>query len=1364
MESVTRSLAALSTLGTIPTLDGSNFVEWLDALMIAITFLDLEIAFDEPMPENPTENSTAEERTIYEKWIKANKVGVKIILNSISRTIRGSIGIKDKAKDLLDTVKKQFTITDKAVGASLISRLSSMKYDGTMGVREHILAMAHIASKLKEVDMSVSDQYIVQFIFNSLPPAFGAFKVAYNQSPTTWDINELIARADQEERRLKAEGQMMVNFVSRSKFKSKGKGKKGTNAQATKTENAQATKPEKKDKGIMKKCYFCGKKGHFKKDCLKRKNWFESKGKNQTLVCFETNLTDVPSNTWWIDSGATIHVSGCMQGFLSSRSPNDGERTITMGNRKESRVEAIGTYRLVLDTGFILDLHNTFFVPDISRNLISVSKLDYDGFKFGFGNRCMDVIRNNKVVGNGYLCDGLYKLKLNPMYEQSLHTQHFNCGMNMGVKRMTINENSSMLWHKRLGHISKERMARLVKDGLLPNLNFTDFTVCIDCIKGKQTNTSKKGATRSSGLLEIIHTDICGRIHIPCFTGEEYFITFIDDFSRFGYVYLIKEKSDALNAFKIFKAEVEKQLDRKIKVVRSDRGGEYYGRYTESGRNLGPFARFLQEEGIVAQYTMPGTPQQNGVAERRNRTLIEMVRSMVSDTNLPESMWGEALKMAMYILNRVPTKAVPKTPFELWTNRKPSLNHFRVWGCPSEVRVFNPHERKLDPKTISGYFIGYPDRSKGYRFYCPNHTTRIIESGNAKFLEDHLNSGSGQNRNITYKEIRVEGDLPNKRSVYDVPLDIVINDNQEEQQPQNEQEAQEIQLPIIEPLPEQNNDPDPEILRRSTRTRRPAISNDYVVYLEEADIGVKDDPRTFKEAIECKNSDKWLDAMKDELESMTTNDVWDIVELPKNSKTVGCKWVFKTKRDSKGKVERFKARLVAKGFTQREGIDYNETYSPVSKKDSFRIIMALVAHFNLKLHQMDVKTAFLNGNLEEEVYMEQPEGFIKQSEKKLVCKLKKSIYGLKQASRQWYIKFNCVITAFEFTENVVDHCIYLKISGSKFIILVLYVDDILLASNDLGIIHETKEYLRNNFDMKDMGEATFVIGIEIYRDRSRGLLGLSQEAYIKTVLKRFRMEECKAQNTPMIKGDKFCKAQCPRNEIERIEMNKFPYAAAIGSLMYAQTCTRPDISFAVGMLSRYQSDPGMPHWVGVKKVLRYLSGTRNYMLSYRRSDRLEVIGYSDADFAGCLDSRKSTSGYIFLLANGAISWRSAKQTLVTPSTFDAEYVACFEATGHALWLRDFISGLYIVDTISKPLKIYCDNDAARRFAHNDKVASKSKFLEVKYLVLKEKVRNQLVSIIGTPTSMMLADPLTKALAPKPFQEHIRNMGLNELSY
>jgi len=330
--------------------------------------------------------------------------------------------------------------------------------------------------------------------------------------------------------------------------------------------------------------------------------------------------------------------------------------------------------------------------------------------------------------------------------------------------------------------------------------------------------------------------------------------------------------------------------------------------------------------------------------------------------------------------------------------------------------------------------------------------------------------------------------------------------------------------------------------------------------------------------------------------------------------------------------------------------------------------MTLVARYDLELHQMDVKTAFLNGDLEEEVYMDQPEGFLTTRNENLVCKLKKSIYGLKQASRQWYLKFNDTIMSYGFVENVVDRCIYMKVSESKFIILVLYVDDILLATNDIGLLHDVKKFLSNKFEMKDMGETSFMIGIEIFRDRSQGLLGLSQKSYINKVLERFRMEHCSAGIVPIQKGDKFSQMQCPKNDLERKTIESIPYASVVGSLMYVQTYTRPDISFAVGVLDQYQSNLGIDYWKAAKKVFRYLQGTKDHMLTYRRLDSLEVVGYSDSDYAGFVDSRKSTFGYIFLLAGGAVSWKSGKESIIATSTMKAEFVACFEATFHALWL------------------------------------------------------------------------------------------------
>ena len=278
------------------------------------------------------------------------------------------------------------------------------------------------------------------------------------------------------------------------------------------------------------------------------------------------------------------------------------------------------------------------------------------------------------------------------------------------------------------------------------------------------------------------------------------------------------------------------------------------------------------------------------------------------------------------------------------------------------------------------------------------------------------------------------------------------------------------------------DEPHEVTLRRSQRQKRIVISYDYVVYLQELefDLGIDEDSVLFSQAIESVNSIKWLDVIKEKLKPINHNGFWDLVKLPKGCERVDCKWVFKTKHDSNGNIERYKARRIAKDFTQKDGGDYKETFSSVSKNDYFKIIMAMVAHYDLELHQMDVKTTFWKGNLGEKIYMDQPKGFSFEGKEHMVCKLKYSIYGLKQTSQQWHLKFKDIITSFRFKENIVNGCIYLKVNGSKFIFMILYVDDILLVTNDLGLLHETKKFLSKNLQMKYMGGASYVIGIEIF--------------------------------------------------------------------------------------------------------------------------------------------------------------------------------------------------------------------------------------------------------------------------------------------
>ena len=426
----------------------------------------------------------------------------------------------------------------------------------------------------------------------------------------------------------------------------------------------------------------------------------------------------------------------------------------------------------------------------------------------------------------------------------------------------------------------------------------------------------------------------------------------------------------------------------------------------------------------------------------------------------------------------------------------------RKGALPTSLHgMFNPNIAKLDPKTVSCHFIGYPDKSKGFHFYCPDRYTKFVETRHAVFLEDEMMRGSLVARKIDLEEKRVHAPNPMIQEpffslpVATPPMTAMGEDpepvRQEPTKPVVEHER-EVQQQILEEVPEveAQNVPETEALRRSTRPRKSAISTDFKVYNTEM-VHMEKDPTSYEEAMRSPHSSMWMKAMEDEMKSMSSKDVWDLEEIPKGAKTVGCKWVYKIKYDSKGNIEKYKARLVAKGFTQREGIDYKETFSPVSCKDSFRIIMALVAHFDLELHQMDVKTAFLNGDLKEKFYMKQPKGFIMEGKENMGCRLKKSIYGLRQASRQWYLKFNQTIKSFGFKENIEDNCIYAMFKNGKYIFLILYVDDILLARSDVSLLQETKKYLSSNFDITDLGEASYVLGIEIHRDRNNGVLGLS---------------------------------------------------------------------------------------------------------------------------------------------------------------------------------------------------------------------------------------------------------------------------------
>ncbi|KAM2111915.1 hypothetical protein ACFX1R_014483 [Malus domestica] len=551
------------------------------------------------------------------------------------------------------------------------------------------------------------------------------------------------------------------------------------------------------------------------------------------------------------------------------------------------------------------------------------------------------------------------------------------------------------MWHLKLGHVNLEKIRKMSKDGYIRPLGNDQMGTCECCLKGKMTKSPFTGkGERATEILGLIHTDVCGPMSTTSRGGFSYYITFTDDHSRFGYVYLMKYKSESFERFKEFKNEVEKQTGKQIKTLRSDRGGEYLSN---------EFLDYLKECGIVSQWNPPGTPQHNGVSERRNRTLMNMVRSMMSSANLPVTFWRYALYTAAYLLNRVPSKS-----------------------------------------------------TLGYEFYNPDDK-KVFVARTAMFLEDEFVLNGSSEKTIELKEINEINDEP-------------------------QTSTQQVDNPVPEPLAPRRSE------RVSKPPKRYGLDNDFDELYLLGDNETKEDPRDYTEAMSDIDSKRWQEAMKSEMDSMYQNQVWTLVDPPEGIVPVGNKWVFKRKIGVDGNVETYKARLVAKGYRQREGIDYEETFSPVAMIKSIRILLAIAAYHDYEIWQMDVKTAFLNGYLEEELYMTQPEGFVSKSEKTKVCKLQRSIYGLKQASRSWNIRFDTEIKTFGFTQNEDDNCVYQKVVGDAVVFLVLYVDDILLFGNDTAVLSSVKVWLSKTFHMKDLGDASYVLGIKLYRDRSRKLI------------------------------------------------------------------------------------------------------------------------------------------------------------------------------------------------------------------------------------------------------------------------------------
>ena len=510
-------------------------------------------------------------------------------------------------------------------------------------------------------------------------------------------------------------------------------------------------------------------------------------------------------------------------------------------------------------------------------------------------------------------------------------------------------------------------------------------------------------------------------------------------------------------------------------------------------------------------------------------------------------------------------------------------------------------------------------------------------------------------------------------------------------------------------------------------------------------------PTSYNEIKDSENRIQWEKAIKDEINSLLFNKTWTLVSMPKNRNIVDCKWVFTVKNDEFGNPLKFKARVVARGFSQVYLTDYNETFAPVARIPSFRFVIAFSNQFNLLVHHMDVKTAFLNGILKEEIYMRVPEGV--ECKANQVCKLNKAIYGLKQAARCWFEMFEKVLFEKGFRNSAVDRCIYILDRGhvSKNIYVVLYVDDLVIATANFETMNRFKNYLMEKFFMTDLKDIKLFLGIRVLRSENK--ITLDQSAYIKTILDKFNMSDCKAVSTPL------------ENKLNYRVLNsdeKFdaPCRNLIGCLMYVMLCTRPDLSVAVNILSRYLTKNNKELWQCLKRVLRYLKGSIDIKLNYMRGNYNDLlIGYVDSDWGGNDEKdRKSTTGFLFkLFEQCTICWSTKRQLSVAASSTEAEYMALFEAVREAMWLKALATRRNV--NIEKPIIIYEDNNGCISIANNPTCHKRSKHIDIKYHFSREQVEKNIIKLNYISTGNQLADILTKPLSAVKFLEFRTGMGL-----
>lgn len=1122
-------------------------------------------------------------------------------------------------------------------------------------------------------------------------------------------------------------------------------GKSGAAGEAFLAKKNNYAKKNKKRSNKKRRCYICSSEEHLANVCpQKSANKGNKKEQKSDTVAsaFMVAMLGVQCkrDEWYVDSGASSHMSPFSDILIEKKDANVGD--ITTANNAKLPVSCIGKSKMKFDTESV-DVNDILHIPKLSANLLSVYRMVCQGNTIVFDvDGCKIYNRNKKLLVTIKPENGIYKLCA-PIDEVCMLANSI--------------ETNAMMWHRRLGHLNFGTLCKLNEAVVGVNIKGNDMQIkqCKVCDLGKQQRKPFPiSETRTTKILELVHTDLCGPMETKSMGGARYMLTFTDDYSRKTFLYFLKEKSQVFKCFVEFKKMVENETDQKIKRIRSDNGMEYLSEAVDE---------YCKNNGIQHQLTCVYTPQQNGVAERANRTIIERGKCMLFDGSLETKFWAEACGTAAYIMNRTPRNRLQyKTPIEMWSGEKPNVSNLRIFGSKVMVHVPKEKRKKWSAKASEMIFIGYDSQKKGYRCF-DSQNNKVIVSRDVNFYESLSSTvmmNGGQQSDDAEKMVEDPSieqvnnsdddqfesiDDQQQNDFSDIELDNTITSHQNTPSALDRTLVNHQSTPYVanDTMTEDDDDGDDDKNDDDYRTRAKTDPVDtprkgkrerkQVRPFQIAHFAlIAGEPCSVREAFESNDHEKWKIAMQEEMSSHKENCTWTLTSLPPGRKAIRAKWVFKLKSDGNGKANRYKARLVAKGYAQKAGIDYTETFSPVVRHGTIRFLMALAAQNEMKIFQMDAITAFLQGELSEEIFLEQPEMFNDGTSR--VCKLNKAIYGLKQAGRVWNRKLDDFLVKMGFAKSQCDPCVYVKSS----IIIAVYVDDLLIFYKNVADLNETKGKLHKMFKMKDIGEAKCCLGINI--NQGIDFIELNQSKYILFLLEKFGMAQCKPCKTPSELNKKLTMDMV---DDSNTLTGKVPYQELVGSLLYLANGTRPDIAYATSEVSRFNANHSEEHWTAAKRILRYLRGTVNYKLRYERKGT-SLQAYSDADWGSEGDSRKSRTGYVVTMAGAAISWCSKKQPIVALSSTEAEYIALSSTVREAIWtvqLREEIIG----QKVDEPVVVHCDNQSSIKLALSEAYRPRTKHIDIRLHHVRDQVETRVICLKYIHTDKQVADSLTKSV-------------------